>query len=202
MKQKKIITEDFFIGNLGDTKATDEIKDSYQRSLNLKVDELSDNDYSALVGDSDTPIEKLRKCHISWISVSEGDVTSFIAIGLKKIVKNVNNMIWKMDVNNEWETDIQFTKYIGKGDHYDWHKDYYAEENLEDGIAERKISVVYCLSKKSDYDGGQFQIRTKNSGVYTVKFDYGDFIVFPSDKLHRVKPLSSGTRITMVGWYR
>jgi PKHD-type hydroxylase len=202
MKQKRIITKDFFIGNLGDIKASDEIKKTYEKSLNVKVNELSNEDYSALVGDIDSPIEKIRKCYISWIRTDNNDVTSFISVGLRKIVENVNTMIWNIKLDGEWQSDIQFTKYIGKGDHYDWHKDYYEGEELNDGVTLRRISVVYCLSKKTDYSGGQFQIKTSNAGIYTTKFDYGDFIVFPSTTLHRVKPLSSGTRITMVGWYR
>ena len=134
-----------------------------------------------------------------WLKVSE---SNFIEVGLRKIVHNVNNMIWHMKLDEEWQADIQFTKYIGKGDHYNWHKDYYKGEELNDGITIRRISVVYCLSKKTDYTGGEFQIKTNNNGIYTTKFDYGDFIVFPSDKDHRVKPLKSGTRITMVGWYK
>ena len=68
-------------------------------------------------------------------------------------------------------------------------------------FTDRKITVVYCLSHKSDYVGAEFQIKTENS-TYTRKFDYGDFIVFPANRIHRVKSLKSGKRITLVGWYR
>lgn len=198
MKQKRIITEDFFIGNLGDIKSTNEILDTYNKLFNKNINELTENDRPGLVADcNDHP--EIRKCSVSWLSISENN---FIDHGLKQIVKNVNDMVWKITLDDEWQTDIQFTKYIGKGEHYDWHKDYYENEDPNDSMPIRRISVVYCLSKKSDYIGGEFQIRTNAGGVYTTKFDFGDFIVFPSNKLHRVKPLKSGTRITMVGWYR
>ena len=199
MKHKKIITEDFFIGNLGNIEASNEILSAYEKVFNKEIENIVKSDLPGLVGDLDSPIEKIRKCHISWLDVSK---SNFIEYGLKKILKNVNGMIWKMNLDDEWESNIQFTKYIGKGDHYNWHKDYYEIDNFDNKKYLRRISIVYCLSKKSDYIGGEFQIKTKKGETYTTKFDFGDFIVFPSDTLHRVKPLKSGTRITMVGWYK
>lgn len=196
MKQKRIVTEDFFIGNLGDVKATDKILNSYKNNFGEEIVNILNSDKKAGVGNYEYN-EKVRKCHISWLTVSR---SNFIEMGLRKIIENVNTMIWNFNLNCEWQTNIQFTKYIGKGEHYDWHKDYY--EEATDGITFRRLSIVYCLSEKNDYAGGEFQIKTNNGGIYTTKFDYGDFIVFPSNKLHRVKPLKSGTRITIVGWYR
>jgi len=111
-------------------------------------------------------------------------------------------MIWKMDLDHKWESDLQYTRYIGKGHHYDWHKDHY-DEGIYPGHSgnTRKLTMVYCLSHKEDYRGGEFQIKTSKGATYTRRFDYGDFIVFPSKILHRVKPLKSGTRTTLVGWY-
>jgi PKHD-type hydroxylase len=197
MKQKRIITEDFFIGNLGDIEASNEILNAYMQGVGSNIDSITKYDKEASVGNYEYN-EKVRKCHISWLDVTK---TTFVEVGLRKIIENVNAMIWNYDLDHEWQSGIQFTKYNGKGEHYNWHKDYY-EELKGSVITLRKLSVVYCLSKKSDYTGGEFQIRTSKGGVYTTKFDYGDFIVFPSNKLHRVKPLKDGNRITMVGWYR
>ena len=33
------------------------------------------------------------------------------------------------------------------------------------------------------------------------KMDMGYVIIFPSDSLHRVRPIKSGKRISLVGWY-
>ena len=185
MKQKRVITEDFFIGNLGAPEATQEIIKSCPEFLNYK---------EAKVGHHDVPEHIHRKCLTSWLDVKQ---SNFIEIGLKKIINNVNDMIWKFDVKNEWSSNIQFTKYSVGGDHYDWHID-----NFQGDCSDRRLSIVYCLSKKSDYTGANFQIRKSDKSVYTTKFDYGDFIVFPSDKYHRVLPLKTGNRLTMVGWFR
>ena len=182
--KKKIITPDFFIGNLGSPEANKEILSFCPSDFNQE----------ALVENfDDKPDHRDRKCLLSWLEVSESN--EFIETGLKTIIQNVNDMIWKMELNNVWETSIQFAKYEGKGDHFCWHRDTY-----DDIDCDRKISVVYCLSKKSDYTGGEFEIKKEDGSVYKIKFDLGDFIVFPSTTLHRVKALRTGKRMTMVGW--
>lgn len=180
--KKKIITSDFFIGNLDSPAANEEILSFCPSDFNQE----------ALVGIKDDPNHKDRKCLVSWL---DGHESEFIETGLKTIIQNVNDMIWKMKLNNTWETSIQFTKYEGKGDHFCWHQDTY-----DDADYDRKISVVYCLSKKSDYTGGEFEIKKEDGSVYKTKFDLGDFIVFPSTTMHRVKALRTGKRMTMVGW--
>ena len=185
MKQKRIVTEDFFIGNLGTPEASEEIVSRCPEEL--QYDE-------ATVAYDPIPQHVHRKCLTAWLDVEK---SNFIETGLKKIIINVNDMIWKFDLKKEWDTNIQFTKYSGGGDHYGWHQD-----NFQGDCSDRRLSVVYCLSKKSDYTGGNFQIRKSDNSVHTSKFDYGDFIVFPSDKYHRVLPLKSGNRLTMVGWFR
>lgn len=200
MKEKRIITEDFFIGNLGDVEATNEVLEAYTKSVGNNVNEISNLDTIGEVGGIEPGVNtKLRKCSVSWLDPWK---SNFISLGLQRIIENVNEMTWDIDLIHDWAGYIQFTKYIGRGEHYSWHKDYYEELDGHVNNELRKISIVYCLSNKSDYTGGEFQIKTSKGETYTTKFDLGDFIVFPSNKLHRVKPLKSGNRVTMVGWYR
>jgi hypothetical protein len=187
MKQKRIITDDFFIGNLGNLEVTKHI-------ISCCPDELLSYNQGT-VGKERFKNHNQRKCQIAWLGVGK---SNFIETGLRSIINNVNDMIWNIEIDNEWDTNIQFTKYSGKGDHYDWHIDTMNSE----GLGNRKISVVYCLSHKSEYTGGNFEIKKSDKSVHTTKFDYGDFIVFPSDRQHRVLPLKSGNRLTMVGWLR
>ncbi len=199
IKEIRITTEDFFIGNFGCPEATDEIIGACTKNLIVDEKGISKRDEEACVGDKETPDHKCRECYVSWIDVSN---VNFIEHGYRKVIENVNDMIWKMDLDHKWESDLQYTRYIGKGHHYDWHKDHY-DEDIYPGHSgnTRKLTMVYCLSHKEDYRGGEFQIKTSKGATYTRRFDYGDFIVFPSKILHRVKPLKSGTRTTLVGWY-
>jgi len=197
IKPFKILTKDYFIGNLGCPEATDEINLICNNQLQNDENVISKYDSISTIRNGEVNY-KLRKCFVSSIPV---DNLNFIEQGLKKTIEYVNDMQWKMDLSHRWESNIQYTKYLGKGHFYDWHPDVFPKEHFPNHSAiRRKISIVYCLSDKSDYVGGEFQIKT-DDGIYTRKFGYGDFIVFPSEKIHRVKPLKSGTRITLVGWY-
>lgn len=113
-------------------------------------------------------------------------------------VREVNMEIFNYDLVG-WHDEIQFLFYEGEGSGYKWHSDISAPEN---DIGFRKLTLILCLSEKNDYDGGELQIildgRTK---MDTLKLDIGDCVIFPSTSIHRVRPLKSGERTTIVGWY-
>lgn len=189
---KQLIRPEFIIGNLGNDKATDEVRETCE--LVFKEEEPGEATLLNQVN------HKLRKCYTNWIPT---DSVNFINEGFANIIRHCNDQQWKLPLDNQWESHIQYTRYVDKGHHYGWHKDYYPEcvaLNEKNNMGLRRISIVYCLSHKKDYVGGEFQIQQDDS-VFTHKFNYGDFIVFPSTVPHRVKPLKKGQRITLVGWY-
>lgn len=77
------------------------------------------------------------------------------------------------------------TYYGENGGFYTPHTD------RQGGMDYRKISCVLCLSRKEDYDGGIFHFADLKK---EFKFDKGDAIVFDSNLLHGVKPVTSGKR--------
>ena len=191
MEAFKILTDDYFVGNFGSVAATDEMA----KLCNEKYEDSRLRD--ATVGGQEKPDHSVRKCRTTGIVAHE---LPLIAVGLKKIIENVNDMRWKMDLKHEWQANVQYTRYLGKGHFYNWHRDAYPKEECDVG-AGRQLTIVYCLSYEKDYTGGEFELERDDKTIYTRKFDYGDFIVFPACKLHRVIPLKSGTRTTLVGWY-
>tara|TARA_B100000003_G_scaffold193313_1_gene193637 strand:- start:395 stop:943 length:549 start_codon:yes stop_codon:yes gene_type:complete len=108
-------------------------------------------------------------------------------------VQTANTMHYNFDLTT-WETRIQYTEY-GPGDKYAWHID-----GTEDPKLIRKLSISLCLSERDEYEGGEFQIML-GAELITMKMDLGDVIVFPADAMHRVRPVKSGKRISLVGWY-
>jgi len=100
--------------------------------------------------------------------------------------------MWNFDIWGYHDT-LQFTNYYGDGGHYDWHAD------LGPGISNRKLSVVLQLSDPNDYVGGELQMNT-GGGITSVPKQYGLLCFFPSFVLHRVTPLTSGTRTSLVTW--
>jgi PKHD-type hydroxylase len=64
--------------------------------------------------------------------------------------------------------------------------------------ARRKLSLVCQLSDPSEYEGGELQINTGE--IFTPEKQKGTVILFPSYLLHRVTPVTKGTRRSLVLW--
>jgi len=63
----------------------------------------------------------------------------------------------------------------------------------------RKLSVVIQLSDPSEYDGGNLQFMLGNESE-NAKKEKGMLYAFPSWVLHRVTPVTEGTRRSLVIW--
>lgn len=143
------------------------------------------------VGDEkDHKVSDYRVSDISWIpnfSDSEWLFNRIADLAIK-----ANSEMWNFDIW-DYQDDLQYTSYYGNGGHYDWHAD------LGVGISNRKLSVVLQLSDASEYEGGELQMNTGGS-ILNVPKQKGLICFFPSFVLHRVTPLSSGLRRSLVTW--
>lgn len=63
----------------------------------------------------------------------------------------------------------------------------------------RKLSMSLVL--ESEFTGGELEIHDafQNRNV-TFDIKHGHVVIFPSWLLHRVKPVTSGTRYSLVAW--
>lgn len=103
---------------------------------------------------------------------------------------------------------IQSTVYNGSNsDFYDWHVDTgdhsCVSEDLGGGktqMTERKLSCSLILSDPWDYEGGELQFHYSRTFFRSIKPEKGTAIIFPSWLPHRVRPVKSGKRISLVGW--
>lgn len=132
------------------------------------------------------------------------------------ILKEIQPYIQQANIQAKWNfdwdytEDSQFTKYK-LNQHYDWHCDswpqpYDCPENLNKHNKIRKLSAVCTLSDKSEYEGGEleFQFRGGDDPTPTQVckeiMPKGSIVVFPSFVWHRVKPVLSGERYSLVIW--
>jgi PKHD-type hydroxylase len=122
---------------------------------------------------------------------------SWIAGMMSHFILCANKSYFDFDLEG-WNDQIQFTVYDSPGDHYNWHIDVMKKPKK---YFIRKLSIVMCLSSKNDYGGGELQLFHPTKKCKTFKLDAGDVIIFPSIVSHRVKPVTSGRRISLVGWY-
>ena len=92
------------------------------------------------------------------------------------------------------EANIQLARYDSSDrGFYNWHTDFAGIRPL------RKLSISIQLSRAEDYEGGDLELQY---GTEPQKLDKtrGAFIVFPSFMLHRVLPVTRGTRWSLVAW--
>lgn len=144
----------------------------------------------ALVVDEENT-DKFRKSNIKWLPYDSK--WEWVIDRIMSQVVEANNAIWKFELNSIID-NIQYTEYEGNGGHYDWHLDIGPGK-----ISHRKISIVIQLSDESDYVGGDLELMTGSEHV-TVPRGKGNVVIFPSFLLHRVVPLTSGNRKSLVLW--
>lgn len=136
--------------------------------------------------------DEARRCTFSAVSYSPG--LDFFFEKLTKTVQTLNAKNYNFDLSGIFEP-LQFLQYdssiLG---HYDSHVDSGALN-----IPPRKLSFVIQMSDPSEYEGGELQLCTY-SDPYSIPKKKGRLIVFPSYVLHRVTPVTSGLRKSIVGW--
>jgi len=119
---------------------------------------------------------------------------------------------WNFDW--DWSEPCQFTKYK-LNQYYDWHCDswalpYNTPNDLNFNNKIRKLSVTVSLSEPTDYRGGELEFdcrnedptKSKKRNILTCNEikPRGSIVVFPSHVWHRVKPVTKGTRYSLVIW--
>lgn len=98
-----------------------------------------------------------------------------------------------------------------KDSHFDWHPDGPFSFNLADGfelpegLTYRKLTLVVMLTPHEEYEGGEFLLfdpqAHPQSACLSFKMDIGEAILFPSFLMHKVNPVISGQRRTLVAWF-
>ena len=116
--------------------------------------------------------------------------------------------------NFQWDhsESCQFTKYK-KGQYYDWHCDgwnqpYNKPEEPNSHGKIRKLSVTVTLSDPKNYKGGELEFDFRNMdpdkkrNIHKCKeiLPKGSLVVFPGFVWHRVCPVKSGERNSLVIW--
>lgn len=134
----------------------------------------------------------IRSSEVSWVSTD-----NWIAGMMAHFVHSANINFFNFDLT-DWSDNIQYTEYNGAKSHYGWHADLHPSTY---GEGMRKLSISLLLSGPEEYEGGELQIiHTDRKEMVSLRPPLGTAIIFPSTSLHRVRPLKSGRRISLVGW--
>src|SRR4051812_28932479 len=61
------------------------------------------------------------------------------------------------------------------------------------------VAATVFLGDPGDYDGGELVVQD-NFGAHQVKLPAGAAVVYPASSVHRVQPVTRGTRLAAVVW--
>jgi PKHD-type hydroxylase len=149
-------------------------------------------------------LKKKRDSNIVWLN------DRWIYKEIQPYINEANKLAgWNFDW--DWSESCQFTKYK-LNQFYDWHCDswgipYVNKDNKNTNGKIRKLSVTCSLSDPKDYKGGEleFDFRDRDPDKSTIRKcaeikPRGSIVVFPSHVWHRVKPVTKGTRYSLVIW--
>lgn len=136
-------------------------------------------------------IDDVRITQLAWIE-RRAQTEKFYA-RIAQLVMQLNQRFYRFALTGL--ENLQYTVYHGsQGGHYDWHIDFGRQS-----ARPRKISLSIQLSDPADYGGGELQFQVDSRPAIAPRAR-GTLIAFPSFFLHRVTPIRSGTRKSLVVW--
>jgi PKHD-type hydroxylase len=92
---------------------------------------------------------------------------------------------------------IRFATY-SQGMTYGWHADL-AHMRFNDVVVRADVACTVFLSPPESYQGGELAIRTPLAEL-RFKAQAGDAVVYPATTMHRVEPVTAGTRRVALTW--
>jgi PKHD-type hydroxylase len=146
------------------------------------------------------PNNALRSSVVKWIPQNKD--WDWLYQRLMKLAIEANG-IWDFDLKSAFE-QIQYTEYhASDAGHYDWHQDI----GFGALASRRKISITIQLSESKDYKGGDLLIALGGStkdgefkNNHVCPRGLGKGVLFPSYMMHKVSPITKGTRKSLVLW--
>lgn len=145
-----------------------------------------------ITGQSDSSLlthtqNERRNSWLQWLHYSQD--SHWLFERLSQVVHSCNQVRYKFHLSGFLEA-LQLTEYQ-EGQEYDWHTD---SGNGDFSI--RKLSIVVQLTDPKEYTGGELQIL----GNKVTQVEQGTIIIFPSFNAHKVHPVKSGVRNSLVAW--
>jgi PKHD-type hydroxylase len=154
----------------------------------IRIGSQSELDKAATFGPVQS--DKNRNSHVQFLFPNE--LTNWVFMRIAGAAHEINRQFFQFDLDG-LNQGLQFTRYTAPGQHYDWH--------IDRGYltATRKLSISIQLNDPADYDGGELQLKFGRKDE-TIRKERGMVTFFPAYTLHRVKPVTRGTRYSLVAW--
>jgi len=148
------------------------------------------NRHKLSAGETGRGVSEYRQSDIRFLHPNR--LTNWVFGRLAAVAMNLNDQFFGFDLTGFGE-GIQFTRYTAPGQHYDSHTD------MTFQMAVRKLSLVVQLSDPYTYEGGTLEISPSGEPL-EMERKQGRVVAFPSWTVHRVLPITEGTRYSLVAW--
>jgi PKHD-type hydroxylase len=112
---------------------------------------------------------------------------------------NRHSLFFSAALPKRWLPPL-FNRYSAPGDTYGNHVD--GSVRYVPGTGERVRTDLSCtifLAEPDEYDGGELVIDD-TFGPRSVKLAAGDMVLYPGTSVHRVEPVTRGTRLASFFW--
>ena len=149
-----------------------------------------ENHMDAEVSNDSGTDEELRKSNVVWIFDNPDNRWLYNRIG--QIGSQTNMERYGFEILG-YNDALQMAEYT-EGHFFEWHMDF-----GPGGASNRKLSISVQLSDSDEYEGGDLQFMI-NHKILCAPRTKGTVVIFPSFVLHRVTPITKGTRRSIVGW--
>ena len=133
-------------------------------------------------------VDSYRKTKVTFIHRSE--IPSLFE-KLYRVICDQNLSVYRFKLFSMPDV-IQYAEY-SQTDFYKWHIDCGFDS------PNRKLSISVQLSDPSEYEGGEIEFMI-DENIIKAPREKGTVIIFPSFILHRVTPVTKGTRKSLVAW--
>lgn len=173
-----------FFDNVFTPEQCNQISEMYNKNLDeaniySKLPEVTDHDY--------------RQSDVNFFNKDE--TNHWIFDITNDYLEQVNAQFFQFDLYGY--DCFQYTEYNIDGK-YDYHTDLLYGSHVVNGFT-RKLSGSLILNDPSEYEGGKLEFLT-NRDPFSYDQPLGRFFVFPSFMMHRVTPVISGVRKSLVVW--
>ena len=142
----------------------------------------------------------LRRSRLRWLHRNDERFTGLRGFILDRF-ETANRDAFGVDIN--YLPSLQFTSYYGDEEGcFNWHMDTFFSTHIRGHtrMAHRKLSCVIMLSDPESYEGGSLELEAYPPPDAVELRKQGAMIIFPSLTKHRVTPVTSGARHTLVAW--
>jgi PKHD-type hydroxylase len=140
---------------------------------------------------NNAPSNDYRKTNIRWV-----DNNKLITKLIYGFVHESNDLFFHYDITNHEQ--MQFSEYV-VGGHYKYHQDTGYVSGKPTSPC-RKLSISVLLSDPKDYEGGEFLMYDGEFEPLKPLKGQGSVVVFDSRDFHKVEPVTSGIRYSLVMW--